>query len=66
MGEQVTAYKCDYCGCLYSSEKSCQRHEEGCVYNPQTWEGEAYTPKKQPDVIYRRFPGKPEEEDDNE
>ncbi len=59
MSEQVTAYKCGYCGSLHSTEEACQQHENGCVYNPNTWEGKSWVPKNtriQPDIIYRRFP----------
>ena len=34
--EEIKAYKCEYCGKLYSEKKSCQNHEKRCYHNPET------------------------------
>ncbi len=67
MSERVTAYQCDYCGSLHTTESACQRHEKQCMFTRKPWGDKDCTNKRtysQPDVIYRRFPETTEGEGD--
>ncbi|MDX9930125.1 MAG: hypothetical protein RBS37_09780 [Bacteroidales bacterium] len=33
---KISAFKCDYCGKVYTTSKSCKAHEKNCYYNPDT------------------------------
>ncbi len=33
---EINAFKCDYCGKVYTTSKTCKAHEKNCYYNPTT------------------------------
>jgi hypothetical protein len=33
---EINAFKCDYCGKVYTTSKTCKAHEKNCYYNPDT------------------------------